>query len=44
MREDQKTELKENFRDEHLKIISAFANSGGGELIIGVNDKGETVI
>lgn len=43
MREDQNTELKESFKDEYLKVISAFANSGGGKLIIGVNDNGQPV-
>lgn len=41
MRENQNIELKENFKDEYLKVISALANSGGGKLIIGVNDKGD---
>jgi len=39
--ESQKIEFKLNWRDEYLKVICAFANAEGGELIIGINDKGE---
>jgi len=39
--ESQKIEFKPNWRDEYLKVICAFANAEGGELIIGVDDKGE---
>jgi|GEM_PF-1145667 len=39
LKEDQYIEFKEYFKDDHLKVVSAFANSGGGKLIIGVNDK-----
>ena len=39
--ESQKIEFKPNWRDEYLKVICAFANAEGGELIIGFNDKGE---
>jgi ATP-dependent DNA helicase RecG len=39
--ESQKIEFKPNWRDEYLKAICAFANAEGGELIIGVDDKGE---
>jgi ATP-dependent DNA helicase RecG len=41
--ETQNTEFKESWRDECLKTISAFANTDGGLLLIGVNDKGETL-
>ncbi len=41
--EDQHTEWKESWRDEYLKELCAFANAGGGELIIGVNDQGMPV-
>lgn len=41
--ENEKREYKESWKDEYLKTIAAFANSYGGELIIGVNDKGELV-
>lgn len=39
--ESQKIEFKPNWRDEYLKVICAFANAEGGELIIGIDDKGE---
>jgi len=41
--ESQTTEYKLFWRDEYLKIICAFANTEGGELIIGVDDKGNPV-
>ena len=41
--ESQEKEYKEQWRDEHLKTICAFANTNGGELIIGINDKGEII-
>ena len=34
------TEWKWSWRDEYLKQIAAFANTGGGVLNIGVNDDG----
>lgn len=43
MKESQHIEWKQNWRDEYLKWICAFANSQGGTLYIGKNDKGETV-
>ncbi|MCC5877175.1 MAG: putative DNA binding domain-containing protein [Candidatus Sumerlaeia bacterium] len=43
MTENQHTEWKESWRDEHLKWVSAFANAEGGTLVIGRNDKGEAV-
>lgn len=39
-RESQNIEFKTTWRDEHLKVICAFANTEGGKLIIGVDDKG----
>lgn len=39
-RESQITEFKPDWRDEYLKVICAFANTEGGELIIGLDDKG----
>ena len=42
-RESQTTEFKPNWRDEYLKVICAFANTDGGELIIGVDDNGKPV-
>jgi len=41
--ETQNLEFKPNWRDEYLRVISAFANSDGGELIIGVDDNGKPV-
>ncbi|MEA1946524.1 MAG: ATP-binding protein [Thermodesulfobacteriota bacterium] len=40
-KESQTVEYKQNWRDDCLKTISAFANSDGGNLIIGLDDKGE---
>lgn len=40
MKESQNIEWKENWRDEYLKWICGFANSEGGKLFIGINDKG----
>ena len=41
--ENQQLEWKEIWHDEHLKWICGFANAQGGMLVIGKNDKGETV-
>ena len=41
--ESQITEYKSSWRDEYLKIICAFANTDGGQLIIGVDDKGKAI-
>ncbi len=41
--EGERREYKESWRDEYLKIIASFANTSGGDLILGVNDKDETV-
>lgn len=43
LKESQITEFKSNWRDEHFKVISAFANANGGNLIIGVDDDGSPV-
>jgi len=43
MTETQNIEYKENWRDEYLKIISAFANSSGGKLCIGLDDLGNVI-
>lgn len=43
VKENQHIEWKESWRDEYLKWIAAFANTNGGELHIGVNDKGKIV-
>jgi ATP-dependent DNA helicase RecG len=41
--ENQVLEWKESWQDDYLKWICGFANANGGTLIIGKNDKGETV-
>jgi ATP-dependent DNA helicase RecG len=43
LQESQTVEFKESWRDEYLKTVCAFANSNGGEMYIGINDKGEVV-
>jgi ATP-dependent DNA helicase RecG len=40
LKESQKTEFKENWRDEYLKHMCAFANTYGGSLFIGIRDDG----
>jgi len=40
-KESQTVEYKQNWRDDCLKVISAFANSDGGNLIIGLDDQGK---
>lgn len=42
-KESQLIEFKPDWRNEHLKIISAFANSNGGELFVGIDDKGKEI-
>ncbi len=37
--ESQLVECKESWRDEYLKWLCGFADSQGGRLYIGVNDK-----
>ena len=41
--ESHNIEYKSSWRDEYLKIICAFANTEGGQLIIGVDDKGKVI-
>lgn len=38
--ENQTIEWKESWRDEYIRWICGFANTQGGRLIIGKNDKG----
>ncbi len=40
-KESQTVEYKQNWRDDCLKAVSAFANSDGGNLIIGLDDNGK---
>ena len=43
MQEHQNIEWKESWRDEYLKWICGFANTIGGKIYIGKNNKGEVV-
>ena len=40
MPESHNIEYKANWRDEYLKWICGFANASGGQLYIGIDDKG----
>jgi len=40
-KESQTVEHKQNWRDDYLKVVSAFANSDGGVLIVGLDDIGK---
>lgn len=41
--ENQIIEYKESWRDEYIKWICGFANSKGGDMFIGVDDKGNVI-
>ena len=41
--ESQNIEFKSEWRDEHLKTLCTFVNTKGGELIVGVDDKGNAI-
>ncbi len=41
--ESQNIEFKSTWRDEYLKAICSFANTDGGKLIIGVDDRGKPI-
>lgn len=41
--ESQNLEWKESWKDDHLRWVCGFANTRGGTLVIGRNDKGQTV-
>jgi ATP-dependent DNA helicase RecG len=41
--EDQHTEFKESWNDDYMRTLAAFANSEGGTLIVGKNDKGDII-
>ena len=40
IKECQYAEFKQSWQDEYLKWICAFANTEGGSLFVGVDDKG----
>jgi len=41
--ESQTAEFKSSWWDDYLKVISAFSNSDGGELRIGIDDNGKSI-
>jgi len=41
--ESQNVEFKSEWRDEYLKTLCAFVNTKGGDLIIGMDDKGNVI-
>lgn len=41
--ENQKVEFKEQWRDDILKTVCAFANTGGGVVYVGIDDGGKSV-
>ena len=43
MPEQHNIEYKQSWHEDHLKTICAYANSQGGKLYIGKNDKGKTI-
>lgn len=43
VKECQYAEFKQSWQDEYLKWICAFANTEGGSLFVGVDDKGYTL-
>lgn len=43
MKEDQHVEFKESWHDEYTRYVSAFCNTQGGVLYIGLNDNGTVV-
>ena len=43
MKENQNLDFKQIWKDEFLEYVSGFANSQGGSLLIGVDDKGNVV-
>ncbi|MHC5099350.1 AlbA family DNA-binding domain-containing protein, partial [Peptoniphilus genitalis] len=43
MREKANLEFKEKISDSFLKTVVAFANYNGGEVLFGIDDKGEVL-
>lgn len=44
MKENQNLDFKQIWKDEYLEYVSGFANSQGGSLLIGVDDKGNVPV
>ena len=42
-KESQTIEYKQDWNNEYLKVISAFANSSGGVLYVGLDDQGKAL-
>lgn len=42
--ENQNVEFKEQWRDDILKTVCAFANTSGGVVYVGVDDRGKSVV
>ncbi|MCD6121952.1 MAG: putative DNA binding domain-containing protein [Spirochaetales bacterium] len=40
-RESEIVEYKQSWHNDHLRVVSAFANNNGGSLFIGLDDKGQ---
>ncbi|RKX85002.1 MAG: hypothetical protein DRP57_04725 [Spirochaetes bacterium] len=40
-RESEIVEYKQSWHNDHLRVVSAFANNNGGLLFIGLDDKGQ---
>ncbi|GHS86033.1 hypothetical protein FACS1894201_06450 [Bacteroidia bacterium] len=40
LKESQNIEFKQSWHDDHLKTVSAFANTSGGKLYVGIADNG----
>ena len=43
MKENQKLEFKSEITNTFLKTVSAFANYGGGKIVFGIDDDGNTI-
>lgn len=43
MIENQKIEFKQSWRDEYIRYISAFCNTKGGVLYVGIDDNGKPI-
>lgn len=43
MKENQYVEFKESWHDEYVRYVSAFCNTKGGTLFIGIDDKGRVI-